>query len=192
MRRARGVGRDVRARDGTVALLASWRWQRAHSEMGHRVLSACPCPCPCRIVRFSLRAHKRAGVRTSVPNLGLDGFAVDLDRACRKLDADGRLGLEVELVPCEPRQQVGLADARVADQDDCCSTRRADTQRATALSIQRERTPAGQGPAHVAASSAQQQRSTQHAHVAASPPQTSLHCCVARPPARSAGAPTYP
>ncbi|RXH86320.1 hypothetical protein DVH24_017373 [Malus domestica] len=52
----------------------------------------------------------------SVPNLSLDDFAVDIQAAGGELDADGGLRLEAELVPGEPRQQVGLANAGVADQ----------------------------------------------------------------------------
>ena len=36
-----------------------------------------------------------------------------------ELDADGGLGLQVELVPREAVQQVGLAHARVADKNNC-------------------------------------------------------------------------
>lgn len=57
--------------------------------------------------------HRR---QTCVPNLSLDGFALVLDAACGKLDADGRLGLEVKLIASEPRQQIGLANPRVTDQ----------------------------------------------------------------------------
>ncbi len=60
-----------------------------------------------------------------VPDLGLDGLRVDLDGACRELDADGRLGVEVELVAREPAQQVRLSDARVSDKDDCLCWARA-------------------------------------------------------------------
>ena len=37
--------------------------------------------------------------------------------SCGELDADGGLGLEAELVARESREDVGLADAGVADQD---------------------------------------------------------------------------
>ncbi len=50
--------------------------------------------------------HAAAG-----PNLGSH-----LDAAGGKLDADGRLALQAELVAGEPAQQVGLADPRVTDQ----------------------------------------------------------------------------
>ena len=53
-----------------------------------------------------------------VPNLGLDDLAVDLEGAGGELDADGGLGLEAELVAREAGEQVGLADAGVADEDD--------------------------------------------------------------------------
>lgn len=52
-----------------------------------------------------------------VPNLCLDGLGVDLDGAGGKLDADGRLGVYVELIPGETTEQVGLSDARVSNQD---------------------------------------------------------------------------
>jgi hypothetical protein len=52
-----------------------------------------------------------------VPNLGLDDLAVDLEGAGGELDADGGLGLEAELVAGEAGEEVGLADAGVADED---------------------------------------------------------------------------
>ena len=52
-----------------------------------------------------------------IPDLRLDGFGIDLDGAGGELDADSRLGVEVELVASETTEQVGLADARVTDQD---------------------------------------------------------------------------
>ena len=51
-----------------------------------------------------------------VPNLGLDDLAVDLEAAGGELDADGGLGLEAELVLGEAGEEVGLADAGVADE----------------------------------------------------------------------------
>lgn len=53
-----------------------------------------------------------------VPDLGLDGLALGLDGLGGELDADGRFGLEVELVAGEPREEVGLTDTGVADEDD--------------------------------------------------------------------------
>lgn len=53
-----------------------------------------------------------------VPDLGLDRLRVNLDRACGKLDADGGLAVQVEFITREAAQQVGLADAGVADEDD--------------------------------------------------------------------------
>lgn len=53
-----------------------------------------------------------------VPDLGLDGLGVDGDAAGRELDADGGFAVEVEFVAREAREQVGFADARVADEDD--------------------------------------------------------------------------
>lgn len=54
-----------------------------------------------------------------VPDLGLDGLRVDLDGAGGELDADCRLGVEVEFVAGEAAQQVGFTDTRVSDEDDC-------------------------------------------------------------------------
>lgn len=54
-----------------------------------------------------------------VPDLSLDGFGVDLDGAGGELDADGRLGVEVELVAGESTKQVGLSDTRVSNQHHC-------------------------------------------------------------------------
>jgi len=45
-----------------------------------------------------------------VPNLRLDRLGVHLDRTGSELDADGRLGVEVELVAGESAQQVGFTD----------------------------------------------------------------------------------
>ena len=39
---------------------------------------------------------------TCVPDLSLNGLSVDLDASGGKLHADGGLGLQVELVACEP------------------------------------------------------------------------------------------
>jgi len=51
----------------------------------------------------------------SVPNLCLDRLGVNLDRSRGKLDTDGGLGVEVELVASESAEQVGLSDTGVAD-----------------------------------------------------------------------------
>lgn len=45
-----------------------------------------------------------------IPDLGLDGLCVDLDGAGSEFDADGRLGVEVELVARKSTQQVGFTD----------------------------------------------------------------------------------
>ena len=50
-----------------------------------------------------------------VPDLGLDGLAVDADGTGCKLDADCRFGVEVEFVTGEPAEQVGLPNSRVSD-----------------------------------------------------------------------------
>ncbi|BAT07231.1 Os09g0281750, partial [Oryza sativa Japonica Group] len=51
-----------------------------------------------------------------VPDLGLDGAGVDVEGSRLELDADGGLGVEVELVAGEPRQQLRLPHRGVADQ----------------------------------------------------------------------------
>jgi hypothetical protein len=55
---------------------------------------------------------------SSVPDLRLDCLGINLNTASRKLDADGRLGIKVELVAREPAQQVGFADSRVSNEYD--------------------------------------------------------------------------
>jgi hypothetical protein len=55
----------------------------------------------------------------SVPDLCLDGLGVDLDRPGGKLDADGGLGVYIELISSETAEQVGLSDARVSNQNNC-------------------------------------------------------------------------
>lgn len=54
---------------------------------------------------------------SSIPNLCLDCLGVDLNGSGGKLDADGGLGVEVELVTGESTEKVGLSDARVSDED---------------------------------------------------------------------------
>ena len=46
-----------------------------------------------------------------VPDLGLDGFGVDLDAARGEFDADGGFAVEVEFVAGEAGEEVGFADA---------------------------------------------------------------------------------
>jgi len=57
-------------------------------------------------------------VRDSNPGLNVVGGFANLDAPGGELDADGRLGFQVELIPGEPRQQIALADAGIADQND--------------------------------------------------------------------------
>ena len=51
-----------------------------------------------------------------VPDLGLDGVGVQLNRPCAELHPDGGAAVQGELVLGESRQQVGLAHARLSDQ----------------------------------------------------------------------------
>jgi hypothetical protein len=53
-----------------------------------------------------------------VPDLGLDAVARDVDGARLELDADGRLGVQEELVAGEASQQLRLPHRRVADHHD--------------------------------------------------------------------------
>lgn len=50
--------------------------------------------------------------------MGLDRLGVNLDRAGGELDTDGGFGVEIEFIASETAEQVGLADARVTNQDD--------------------------------------------------------------------------
>ena len=52
----------------------------------------------------------------------LISYQVDayLDGPGGKLDPNGGLGLQVELIPCEPGQQIGLANSGVTNQNHCC------------------------------------------------------------------------
>ena len=54
---------------------------------------------------------------SSIPNLSLDSFAVDLNAPCGELNTNGGLGLQGELVPGETAQQVGLSNTRVPNKD---------------------------------------------------------------------------
>mmetsp|Transcript_12816 Transcript_12816/g.39407 ORF Transcript_12816/g.39407 Transcript_12816/m.39407 type:complete len:210 (+) Transcript_12816:1973-2602(+) len=47
---------------------------------------------------------------SSIPDLSLDRSTLSLDATCGKLHPNGRLGLEIELVSCKPREQVRLSD----------------------------------------------------------------------------------
>ena len=70
----------------------------------------CTCMCTC--------------VRTSVPDLRSDRLSVDLNATGGKLDPDGRSRLQVELIPREARQEVGLAHSRIANQYNCSVVKR--------------------------------------------------------------------
>lgn len=49
-----------------------------------------------------------------IPNLRLDRLVIDLDATRGKLDADGGLAVQVELVAGESREQVGFSNAGVS------------------------------------------------------------------------------
>lgn len=48
-----------------------------------------------------------------------NGLGFHLDTLCGELHSDGGLGVEVEFVPGEAGQQIGLPHAGVSDQDNC-------------------------------------------------------------------------
>ena len=52
---------------------------------------------------------------SSIPDLSLDRLGIHLDRAGCELDTDSRLGVQIEFVPGESAQQVGLSDTRVTN-----------------------------------------------------------------------------
>lgn len=53
-----------------------------------------------------------------VPDLRLDSLCVYLNRTGSELNTDCGLGVEVELIPSEPAEQVRFTDSRVSDEDD--------------------------------------------------------------------------
>jgi hypothetical protein len=48
-----------------------------------------------------------------VPNLGLDGLCVNLNRSGCKFDADSGFGIEIEFVAGESTEEIGFTDTRV-------------------------------------------------------------------------------
>lgn len=59
-----------------------------------------------------------AFLSSSIPNLRLDCFGVDLNRSGGKLDSDCGLGVQIELIAGKSAEKVGLSDSRVSDQND--------------------------------------------------------------------------
>lgn len=54
---------------------------------------------------------------SGVPNLGLDDFIINTNAASGEFDTDGGLGFETELVASETGEEIGFADAGVADEN---------------------------------------------------------------------------
>lgn len=54
-----------------------------------------------------------------IPDLRLDSLGIDLNGSSRKLYTDSRLAIEIEFIAGKSAQKIGLADARVSDQNDC-------------------------------------------------------------------------
>lgn len=50
-----------------------------------------------------------------VPDLGFDGFGIDLNGAGCKFDTDGGFRVQVEFIAGETREQVGFSDAGISD-----------------------------------------------------------------------------
>lgn len=53
---------------------------------------------------------------SSVPDLSFDRFMLNDESSCLKLDANRRLRVQTELIPREPRENLGFSDGGVADQ----------------------------------------------------------------------------
>jgi hypothetical protein len=54
--------------------------------------------------RASSLKHVLRKQLTSIPNLSLHRLSINIDGSCSKFYADGRLRLEIEFIPCEPRE----------------------------------------------------------------------------------------
>ena len=54
----------------------------------------------------------------SIPNLSLNLFAINIHNLSLEFNADGGLGMEIELVSSITRQQIGFTNRRVSDDDD--------------------------------------------------------------------------
>lgn len=57
--------------------------------------------------------------RTCIPYLGFYGFSLDGDGSGGKLNADGGLGVQVNLISCESEQQITLSNSTISDEHDC-------------------------------------------------------------------------
>lgn len=54
---------------------------------------------------------------SSIPDLRLDRFRVDLNGPRGELDADSGLGIKIELVSRESAKKIGLSNTRISDQN---------------------------------------------------------------------------
>ena len=54
---------------------------------------------------------------SSVPNLSLDDLAINFHTLGSKLYPNSRLGLQIKLVPREPREQIGFSHTRITNQN---------------------------------------------------------------------------
>lgn len=78
-----------------------------------------PCVCVCVCVHLRRGDGPVALQPCCVPDLGLDGVGVELDRPGAELHADGGATVMAELILGEARQQVALAHAGLTDQNHC-------------------------------------------------------------------------
>ncbi|ONK57700.1 uncharacterized protein A4U43_C09F3190 [Asparagus officinalis] len=54
---------------------------------------------------------------SNVPYLSLDDLSINIQALSSKLDPDGGLGFEAELVYSEPREKIGLSYSKIADEN---------------------------------------------------------------------------
>lgn len=63
------------------------------------------------------REERKPFLASSVPNLSFDNFTIDVQGPGGELDTNGGFGLKVELVLSKSREQIGLTDAGVPNQN---------------------------------------------------------------------------
>lgn len=63
------------------------------------------------------KKKKKPFLASSVPNLSLDNLVINPQTPGRELDTNSRLRLQIKLVFCKPREQVGFTNAWVSNQN---------------------------------------------------------------------------
>ncbi|GAV61051.1 hypothetical protein CFOL_v3_04579, partial [Cephalotus follicularis] len=66
--------------------------------------------------RNQKRTKMKPFLSSSVPNLSLDDLAIDSQALSSKLNPNSRLRLQIKLILCKPREQVGFTHTRVPNQ----------------------------------------------------------------------------